>query len=62
MPKSRLRGGAKAHRQRVQKRNNKLKEDFMMVQHLQKKIFEEAKARYEQEQSGKTEQDTWNIS
>lgn len=62
MGKSKLRGGAKAHRKRVQKRNTKIKQDEKMVEHLRKQIFLEAKARYEQEQSGKTEDNTWNIS
>lgn len=62
MGKSRLRGGAKAHRKRVQKRNNKIKEDEKMIQHLRQQIYLEAKARYEQEQSGKTQDNTWNIS
>ena len=32
MPKSRLRGGAKAHRKRVQKRNNSIKNQQSRIQ------------------------------
>jgi hypothetical protein len=62
MAKSKLRGGAKAHRERIQKRNTKINQDEKMVEHLRQQIFLEAKARYEQELSGKTEDNTWNIS
>lgn len=51
MGKSKLRGGKKAHNKRVQERNKKIKENDVIVESLKKKIFEEAKARYEQEQS-----------
>jgi hypothetical protein len=63
MPQSKKRGGAKAHRKRVENRNNKIKHEEIMVEKLRQKIFLEAKARYEQEQqqSGKTE-NVWNIS
>lgn len=37
MPKSKLRGGAKAHRKRVQKRNNNIKNQQNKIQ----KIWEE---------------------
>jgi len=62
MGKSKLRGGAKAHRKRVQKRNHNIKQQEREIERLRQQIFAEAKARYEQEQSGKTENNTWNIS
>ena len=52
----------KEHRKRVAKRNEKLKQDEKAIIHLQKQIYEEAKARYEAEQSGKTNNTLWNIS
>lgn len=62
MSKSKLRGGAKAHRKRVQKRNNNIKQQEREIERLREKIYLEARARYEAEQSGKTEDNTWNIS
>lgn len=62
MPKSRLRGGKKQHRKRVAKRNQNIKENEKAIMHLRKKIYEEAKARYEAEQSGNTNDTQWNIS
>lgn len=53
---------AKEHRKKVAKRNEKLKQDERAIVHLQKQIYEEAKARYEAEQSGKTNNTLWNIS
>jgi len=53
---------SKEHRAKVQKRNNKIKQDDKAISHLQKQIYEEAKARYEAEQSGKTNNTLWNIS
>jgi hypothetical protein len=55
MSKSKLRGGAKAHRKRVQKRNNNIKQQEREIERLREKIYLEAKARYEQQQSGSTE-------
>ena len=52
---------AKEHRAKVQKRNNKIKQDEKAIIHLQKQIYEEAKARYEAEQSAKTTNTLWNI-
>jgi transposase len=53
MPKSRLRGGAKAHRKRVQKRNNNIKNQQNRIQ----KIWEEelTKRMEELKVSGETE-------
>ena len=62
MGKSKLRGGAKAHKKRVQKRNNNIKQQEREIERIRKQIFLEARARYEAEQSGKTEDNTWNIS
>ena len=62
MGKSKLRGGAKAHKKRVQKRNNNIKQQEREIERIRKQIFLEAKARYEAEQSGKTEDNIWNIS
>jgi len=53
---------AKEHRKKVAKRNEKIKQDEKAIVHLQRKIYEEAKARYEAEQSGKTNNTQWNIS
>jgi hypothetical protein len=55
MAKSKLRGGKKAHNKRVQTRNKKIKENEVVIESLKKKIFEEAKLRYEQEQSKRAE-------
>lgn len=53
MPKSRLRGGAKAHRKRVQKRNNNIKNQQNRIQ----KLWEEelTKRMEELKLSGETE-------
>jgi len=53
---------AKEHRKKVAKRNERIKQDEKAIVHLQRKIYEEAKARYEAEQSGKTNNTQWNIS
>jgi hypothetical protein len=46
MPRSKVRGGRKAHNKRIQKR----RELFQHIEHLKKKIYEEAKERYYKEQ------------
>ena len=53
MPKSRLRGGAKAHRKRVQRRNNNLQNQQNRIQ----KLFQEEmmKRMEEMNSSGSTE-------
>jgi hypothetical protein len=49
MPKSRKRGGAKAHRKRVQKRNERLKSDMNRLRNIfQKEMAEEIKRMEEQ--------------
>ncbi len=55
MAKSKTRGGAKEHRKRVEKRNNQLKADERAVNKLRQQIFEEARQRYLDKQSGTTE-------
>jgi hypothetical protein len=51
MAKSSKRGGVKAHNKRVAKRNEVLKKGHWEFEMLKKKIYEEAKARYEEEQN-----------
>jgi hypothetical protein len=53
MPRSRVRGGRKAHNKRVKARNEKMKDKYWEFEALKRKIYEEAKARYEQEQLNK---------
>jgi predicted transcriptional regulator YdeE len=60
MPKSRLRGGAKAHRKRVQKRNSNIKNQQKRIQ----KLWEEEmmKRMEELNASGSTENDEVDTS
>ena len=51
MPRARVRGGRKAHNKRIAKRNIELKKGHWELEMLKKKIYEEAKARYEEEQN-----------
>lgn len=51
MPRSKVRGGRKAHNKRVKARNERIKQEIRSIENLKLKIFEEAKQRYEQEQS-----------
>lgn len=51
MAKSKLRGGAKEHRKRVAKRNEQLKKGHWELEMLKRKIYEEAKQRYLDEQN-----------
>ena len=53
MPRSRVRGGRKAHNKRIKARNEKMKKGYWEFEALKKKIYEEAKERYEQEQLNK---------
>lgn len=53
MPRSRVRGGRKAHNKRVKARNKKLEGKYWEFEALKKKIYQEAKERYEQEQLNK---------
>lgn len=47
MPRSRVRGGRKAHNKRIKKRN----EVVHHIEYLKKKIYEEAEQRYWDEQN-----------
>ena len=51
MAKSKLRGGKKEHNKRVAKRNEQLKKGNWELEMLKKKIYEEAKQRYLDEQN-----------
>lgn len=53
MPRSKVRGGRKAHNKRIKARNEKMKKGYWEFEALKKKIYEEAKERYEQEQLNK---------
>jgi hypothetical protein len=55
MARARVRGGRKAHNKRVKARNERLKKGHWELEMLKKKIYEEAKARYEEEQNKQTE-------
>jgi len=56
MPKSRVRGGRKAHNKRIARRKEEATRDIKAINALREKIFQEALERYKQEQetSGKT--------
>ena len=49
MPRSRVRGGRKAHNKRIKARNKKRLSDIIAIEELKRKIWEEAKDRYKQE-------------
>lgn len=49
MPRSRVRGGRKAHNKRIKKRRQVIEH----IEYLKQKIYEEAKERYYQEQKDK---------
>lgn len=55
MPRSKVRGGRAAHRKRVAKRNEQLKKGHWELEMLKRKIYDEAKTRYEEEQNKQTE-------
>lgn len=61
MPLSKTRGTRKEHRRRVAKRNFKLKSDIVAVEKLRRQIFDEAKQRYLDKQTGTT-QETFTIN
>lgn len=48
MPKSRVRGGRKAHNKRIQKRRQIIEH----IEHLKQKIYEEAKESFYKEKQG----------
>lgn len=49
MPRSHVRGGRKAHNKRIHHRRLMVKHHELAIQALRKKIWEEAKERYENE-------------
>lgn len=53
MPRARVRGGRKAHNKRIKARNERIKKGYWEFEALKRKIYEEAKERYEQEQLNK---------
>ena len=55
MPRAKVRGGKVAHNKRIKARNEKNKGKEWEFEMLKKKIYEEAKARYEEEQNKPTE-------
>ena len=55
MPRSRVRGGRKAHNKRIKARNEKMKGKYWEFEMLKRKIYEEAKQRYLDEQNKPTE-------
>ena len=55
MPRSRVRGGRKAHNKRIKARNINRLADIIAIEALKKKIWEEAKQRHEEEQNGKSD-------
>jgi|688.fasta_scaffold20040_10 hypothetical protein len=55
MPESKKRGGKKAHNKRVKARNEKMKGKIWEFEMLKRKIYEEAKHRYLDEQNKPTE-------
>jgi len=52
MPRSRVRGGRKAHNKRIKKRRQVIEH----IEYLKQKIYEEAKERYYQEEQDKQSQ------
>lgn len=55
MPRSKVRGGRKAHNKRIKARNEKMKGKYWEFEQLKKKIYEEAKERYLEEQNKQQE-------
>ena len=55
MPRARVRGGRKAHNKRIRARNEKMKAKYWEFEQLKKKIYEEAKERYLEEQNKQQE-------
>jgi hypothetical protein len=55
MPRARVRGGRKAHNKRIRARNEKMKDKYWEFEQLKKKIYEEAKERYLEEQNKQQE-------
>ena len=55
MPESKKRGGKKAHNKRIKARNEKMKGKIWEFEMLKRKIYDEAKERYLEEQNKPTE-------
>jgi hypothetical protein len=55
MPESKKRGGKKAHNKRIKARNEKMKGKIWEFEMLKRKIYDEAKERYIEEQNKPTE-------
>lgn len=53
MPRSKVRGGRKAHNKRIRHRKLMANHQLLAIEALKKKIYEEAKERYNQEQNNK---------
>ncbi len=51
MPRAHVRGGRKAHNRRIRHRKLMMNHQVLAVEALKKKIYEEAKNRYEEEQN-----------
>jgi hypothetical protein len=51
MPRAHVRGGRKAHNKRIRHRNLMMNHNKLAVEALKRKIWEEAKARFEEEQN-----------
>jgi len=51
MPRAHVRGGRKAHNRRIRHRRLMANHQVLAIKALQKKIYEEAKERYEEEQN-----------
>jgi hypothetical protein len=53
MPRAHVRGGRKAHNKRIRHRKLMANHQLLAIEALKKKIYEEAKERYNQEQNNK---------
>ena len=61
MPRSKVRGGRKEHNKRIAKRKEQTKIDLKAIEELKRKIYQEAKERYEQEKNN-PQQNTFKIN
>ena len=61
MPRSKVRGGRKAHNKRIENRRVQAKADIVAVEAIKRKIYEEALERYKQT-SGQTTQQLWKTT
>lgn len=53
MPRAHVRGGRKSHNKRIRHRKLMMNHQILAIEALKKKIYEEAKERYLQEQNKK---------